>query len=143
MMFESDRKLILVADDDEDDFMLIRDAFFECGLDVQLQWTRNGEETLQYLRDSVGSPELRPQMMFLDLNMPKIDGRQVLQEVRASQDLRHIPVIVLTNSSSSDDALAVYRLGVNSFVRKPAGFSELKDFIRTFYKYWYEHSKLF
>ena len=136
------KNIILVAEDDEDDYLLLRDAFKEvCNDRAELIWTKDGEETLKFLKENQAE-ETRPRIVFLDLNMPKIDGRHVLREIRTSEVLNHLPIVVLTNSSSKDDIIKTYKMGVNSFVRKPAGYDELIEFVSTFCKYWFDFSKL-
>ncbi len=142
-MLQPNPKLILVTEDDEDDYILLRDAFQEHHPDIQLAWTRDGEETLAYLARVADDPaQSLPFIIILDLNMPKVDGREVLREIRATERLKHIPVVVFTNSGNWRDAMDAYRLGVNSFVRKPAGYREQVEFVQCFYKYWFHFSKL-
>lgn len=133
------KKKILIIDDDEDDFSLMSDAFKEtCSSDVEVDWKKDGEEALDYFfgRDEDGLPAL----VLLDLNMPKIDGREVLKRLRAADKFQHLPVVVFTNSSDRRDILQSYRMGANSYVRKPAGYGELVSFARTFCAYWFKYS---
>lgn len=133
---------MLIVEDDEDDYLLLQDAFESAGVRVRLKWAKDGEEAIACLKDSQKTEASLPLLIILDLNMPKVDGRQVLKEVRSSSEYRHIPVIILTNSHSQQDAKSAYAMGANSFVRKPAGFHELEEFVRVFCKYWFFHSKL-
>jgi CheY-like chemotaxis protein len=82
----------------------------------------------------------RPAVILLDLNMPKLSGDEVLKMIRNNDELRHIPVVVLSNSMNKKDAIKIYGLGGNSFIRKPAGYKELREFVQTFSKYWLEYS---
>ena len=142
-MTELLKKTILFVDDDEDDFLLLRDTFKERHPEVELQWAKDGEEAIDYLSKRGrfrGMP--RPFLVLLDLNMPKLNGQEVLKTIRADSDICHIPVVVLTNSMSKDEACEAYRSGVTSFMRKPSGYKELLEFVDVFAKYWFEYSTL-
>lgn len=138
--------VILIAEDDEDDFLLTEDAFKEAGIKNKIIWVRNGEELMDYLlkRGSPGNEKrfYRPAMILLDLNMPKMDGRETLAMIKSDPDLRRIPVTVLTTSKSQSDILHTYDLGVNSFIQKPIRFQQFVDTIRLFSKYWLNIVKL-
>ena len=133
---------ILVADDDEDDRMLIADAFEESMLNNPVDFVNDGEQLMQYLRkegpyaDSKDVP--LPGIILLDLNMPKKDGRTALKEIREDEQLRKIPIVVLTTSKSEEDILKTYNLGVNSFITKPVTFDGLVEVVRVIGKYWIE-----
>lgn len=129
---------LLIVEDDEDDFILLRDALRQSGGEVQIDWAKNGEEALERLS---ASPEL-PQLILLDLNMPRKDGREVLREIRSAAKLCHIPIVVLTNSSLQDDVLTIYRTGGNTFIRKPANYSELVVLVSKILEYWFDLAKL-
>lgn len=134
--------VILMAEDDPDDVLLTREALSECGSKKTLVTVRNGEELLDYLHqkknysDAKKSP--RPGLIFLDLNMPKKDGREALREIKSDPDLMEIPVVVLTTSKQEEDIANSYRLGVNSFISKPVSFEDLVETMRSVYKYWFE-----
>lgn len=134
------KKNILLIDDDEEDFLLLRDIFKEFYSDVELQWCKDGEEALTLLLRANDPKMPKPHIILLDLNMPKLNGREVLSEIRKSSELKHIPVVVLSNSMNKKEAVETYLLGVNSFIRKPAGYRELRDFVQVFYKYWFVYS---
>lgn len=133
---------ILMADDDEDDCMLAREALVESRLANDLHIVRDGEELMDYLYrrgkylDSSTSP--RPGLILLDLNMPRKDGREALQEIKADPHLRHIPVVVLTTSKAEEDIYRSYDLGANSFITKPVTFASLVEVMQTIGKYWFE-----
>ncbi len=137
---------ILIAEDDEDDFLLTRDAFREAGLETDLRWVKDGEELLDYLRhrgayvESVLSP--RPALILLDLNMPKKDGREALKEIKQDTALRSIPVLAMTTSNAKEDIQYTYGLGVNSFIRKPVGFNRFVEVVKAIDRYWFEIVKL-
>ncbi|MFQ5715897.1 MAG: response regulator [Nitrospinales bacterium] len=138
--------VILIAEDDEDDFFLTKDAFKEAGIKNKIIWVRNGEELMDYLlrRGSPGDENCfyRPAMILLDLNMPKMDGRETLAMIKSDPDLRRIPVTVLTTSKAQSDILHTYDLGVNSFIQKPVRFQQFVDTIKLFSKYWLNIVKL-
>lgn len=133
---------ILIAEDDEEDRMLIRDALAESRLKNNIQFVEDGEQLLDYLRnegkyaDKVMYP--RPGLILLDLNMPRKDGREALTEIKADDSLRTIPVIVLTTSKAEEDILKTYNLGVSSFITKPVNFNSLVNIMQTLKKYWFE-----
>lgn len=133
---------ILVADDDADDRMLIADAFEEACLRNPVDFVVDGIDLLELLRhegkyqDRKGTP--LPSLILLDLNMPRMDGRTALAEIRKDPTLRTIPIIVLTTSKSEEDILRTYDLGVNSFITKPVTFDSLVEVVRVLNKYWIE-----
>ncbi len=131
---------ILMADDDEDDRLMARDALHEGRLPNELRFVNDGEELLQYLRrqgpyaDPADSP--RPGLVLLDLNMPKVDGREALAAIKSDPGLRSIPVVVLTTSKAEEDVLQTYDLGVNSFITKPVTYLGLVEVMKVFTDYW-------
>jgi CheY-like chemotaxis protein len=133
---------ILMADDDLEDCMLMKEALIESRLANELHFVHDGEELLEYLRhegryvEHAGAP--RPGLILLDLNMPRMDGREALQEIKADPHLRQIPVVVLTSSQAEEDICRSYELGVNSYVTKPVTFTSLVAMVSTLGKYWFE-----
>ena len=133
---------ILVADDDQEDCMLIRDAWHENRLANCLRFVSDGAELLDYLRragkyaDAADAP--RPGLILLDLNMPRMDGREALGQIKGDPALRQIPVVVLTTSQAEEDIYRSYDLGVNSYVTKPVTFDSLVETIKVLGKYWFE-----
>jgi CheY-like chemotaxis protein len=138
--------IILIAEDDEDDYLLVRDAFLEYCQENDLRWVRDGEELMDYLlcRGDYADPRSAPWpgIILLDLNMPKKDGREALREIKAHHELRRIPVVVLTTSNADADVQVAYDMGVNSFIRKPSRYGEFVDVMRVFEKYWHDMVKL-
>lgn len=133
--------VILVADDDEDDRLMARDALDEAGLPHELRFVEDGEELLDYLRGrgryaEPGSAP-RPGLILLDLNMPRKDGREALAEIKGDPDLRKIPVVVLTTSRTDEDVERTYQLGGNSFIVKPVSFESLVEIMKTLGRYWF------
>jgi CheY-like chemotaxis protein len=133
---------ILMADDDPDDRQLTREAFEEARLANDLRFVEDGVELLDYLHrrgkyaDPASSP--RPGLILLDLNMPRKDGREALQELKQDPRLRPIRVIILTTSKAEEDILRTYNLSAASYITKPVTFEALVDVIRTLGKYWLE-----
>lgn len=133
---------ILMADDDEDDCMLAREALAESRLANALYLVRDGEELLDYLHQRGKYTDLnlapRPGLILLDLNMPKKDGREALREIKTDPQLKHIPIVVLTTSKAEEDIYRSYELGANSYITKPVTFASLVEVMRTIGKYWFE-----
>lgn len=133
---------ILMADDDEDDRLMAREALEEARWSNDIFFVENGEELLDYLhhRGKYSNPadSPHPGLILFDLNMPKKDGREALREIKADQNLRHIPIVILTTSKAEDDIFKTYRLGVNSFITKPVSFEGLVDVMNTLAKYWFQ-----
>ncbi|MCO5051267.1 MAG: response regulator [Verrucomicrobiae bacterium] len=138
--------LILMAEDDADDRLLVQDAFAECGATDAVRFVTDGEELVDYLlRRGRYEPEgesPRPDLILLDLNMPRKDGREALKEIRAHAALRGVPVVVFTTSRAHTDITRVYDLGANSFVTKPAEFDELVSTISQLTGYWFRTVEL-
>jgi two-component system, response regulator len=131
---------ILIADDDQDDCLMTREAFRECRIANRLHFVHDGEALLDYLkRRPPYDDEQRfpmPGLILLDLNMPLKDGREALMEIKADAALRVIPVVILTTSSAEEDVLRSYDIGVNSFITKPVSYSGLLEVIRALGRYW-------
>ncbi|MDP6776519.1 MAG: response regulator [Candidatus Latescibacteria bacterium] len=133
---------ILVAEDDPDDRILIRDALTEARLANDLRFTEDGEDLMDYLYrrgryvDPAESPP--PGIILLDLNMPRKDGREALEEIKADPKLRRIPIVVLTTSKAEEDILRSYDLGVSGFMVKPVTFRSFVDAMVALGKYWFE-----
>lgn len=143
MMVKSTRPVtILMADDDRDDCLLVRDAFVESRLLNDLRFVEDGEELMDYLYHRGKYAEIdsspRPGLILLDLNMPRKDGREALEEIKSDSDLRSIPIVVLTTSKQEEDILRSYDMGANSYVTKPVTFKGLVDVMRTLGRYWLE-----
>jgi CheY-like chemotaxis protein len=133
---------ILIADDDPDDRLMIKEALENKRLANPLQFVEDGQEVMDYLYNrgkfcsTSGNP--LPGLIFLDLNMPKKDGREVLQEIKANPDFCRIPIVVLTTSKAEEDILRSYNLGANSFISKPVTFNGLVEALGVVTKYWIE-----
>jgi len=137
---------ILYADDDPDDRMLTADALRESGVANPLAVVENGEEVLAYLRredrwaDPVSSP--RPGIILMDLNMPKLDGREALVAIKADPRFSSIPVVILTTSQAEADIARSYAVGASSYIRKPVTFDGLVQVMAQLGRYWFEIVRL-
>jgi CheY-like chemotaxis protein len=137
---------ILVAEDDADDRLLIRNAFEASGMPGKLCFVNDGEELLDYLyrrgKYAKGGSTDQPGIILLDLNMPKVDGREALKVIKNDDALKRIPIVVLTTSNAEIDVVRSYDLGVNSFITKPVTFDGLIKVVETLSKYWFDVVKL-
>lgn len=133
---------ILIADDDPDDRAMIQEAFEENFLLNELHFVEDGEELMNYLNrnDKYTDPDKYPLpgLILLDLNMPRKDGREALEEIKSNPRLNHIPIIILTTSKTEEDIIKSYNLGVNCFITKPVKFIDLVQVTRTLGKFWLE-----
>ncbi len=137
---------ILIADDDPDDRLLIKEALAEARLANDLQFVTDGVELMDFLHrrgeyvDQANAP--LPGLILLDLNMPRKDGREALEEIRSDARLKRIPVVVLTTSQADTDVLRTYDLGVNSFITKPVTFDGLVEVMKAISDYWLQIVRL-
>lgn len=134
---------VLMAEDDEDDRLLARDAFNDCEPDIDLRFVEDGVELLNYLHGQgrwAGCP--KPSLILLDLNMPRKDGREALVEIRETPALRGIPIVIVTTSNAEEDVVHSYNLGVSSFLSKPATYEALTSLIRNLTTYWFRTVRL-
>jgi len=122
---------VLLIEDDPGDILITREAFEHHKIHNTLRVARDGQEGLDYLYQR-GSYEraTRPDLILLDLNLPKYDGHQLLEKIKSDPDLCHIPVVVLTTSAAEEDILRSYRLHANAYVTKPVGFEQFMNVIR-------------
>ena len=133
---------ILMADDDPEDCMLTEEALEETHRIDAFDVVEDGEELMDYLyrRGAYGDLAHRPlpDLILLDLNMPRKDGREALREIKADPALRRIPVVVLTTSIAEEDIGCTYEAGANSFITKPVRFEVLVEVMKTLSRYWLE-----
>ena len=132
--------VILIADDDADDRMLTEEALKENKLSNELHFVEDGEELIDYLMwkgkyNADNAP--KPGLILLDLNMPKMDGREALQIIKSDPKLKRIPIIILTTSKAEEDIIKTYDMGVNSFITKPVTFENLVKLTRDIGNYWF------
>jgi CheY-like chemotaxis protein len=130
---------ILLADDDADDRLLVKEAFEENHLLNILETVEDGEDLLNYLNQREQYQEKTlPNLILLDLNMPRKSGLEALKEIKSDDRLKRIPIVVLTTSKAEEDILNSYDLGVNSFVVKPVTFESLVNLVKTLGIYWFQ-----
>jgi CheY-like chemotaxis protein len=130
---------ILLVEDDEVDVMTVQRAFKKGNITNPLYIAGNGLEALAMLRGEPGQPSLIPcdrRLILLDLNMPKMNGLEFLQELRADPTIRQIPVVVLTTSNEEQDRIHAYNLNVAGYILKPVTFSIFVELMITLNKYW-------
>lgn len=134
--------ILLMADDDADDCLLTKEALAESRVINKLYIVSDGEQLLDYLfhRNAYADTARwqRPDLILLDLNMPRKDGREALREIKADSTLRRIPVVVLTTSKAEEDILRTYDLGASAFITKPVTFEGLVEVVKTLGRYWFE-----
>jgi len=122
---------ILLAEDNRHDAELITEAFADSEICHNIQVVADGEAALIHLRNRT------PDLLFLDLNLPKMGGLDVLRSVRRTPNLEHVLVLILTNSTSDDDVYAAYRAGANAYIRKPLGFDSLLTVVKSTTAFWF------
>ena len=145
-MIQSENKIpitILICDDDEDDRMLTQQALQDAHVSNSIRFVVDGEQLLDYLYQrgeyagETGKAP-RPGLILLDLNMPKMNGREALKIIKGDKSLHDIPVVVLSTSRLDEDIVRSYQLGVNSFITKPVTFTGLVDAMNVLGRYWLE-----
>lgn len=121
---------ILVVDDDPGDVLMIEEALQESEVEKVIDVVSDGQEAMEFLRgEGRHTGAVRPDVILLDLNMPRMDGRQVLGEVKQDEDLRTIPVVVLTTSNADTDVIGSYTLQANAYVTKPIDLDDFNDVV--------------
>ena len=145
-MIQSENKIpitILICDDDEDDRMLTQQALQDAHVSNSIRFVVDGEQLLDYLYQrgeyagETGKAP-RPGLILLDLNMPKMNGREALKIIKEDKSLHNIPIVVLSTSRLDEDIVRSYQLGVNSFITKPVTFTGLVDAMNVLGRYWLE-----
>jgi CheY-like chemotaxis protein len=122
---------ILLVEDDPGDILITTEALEQSKLANNLHTVENGEEAVAFLRrEGQFADAVRPDLVLLDLNLPRRDGREVLAEIKADPDLRRIPVVVLTTSSAEEDVLRSYDLHANAYITKPVDFANFVNVVR-------------
>ena len=134
--------VILLAEDDPGDQELTRRALEEVKIRNELHIVKDGEEALDYLfrRGKYANPTIspRPDLLLLDLNLPKIDGCQVLQRLRADESLRRLAIVILTTSQHEEDIIRTYDLGANSYITKPMELQQFMQVVQGLEAYWFQ-----
>ena len=134
---------ILLVEDNPGDVRLLLEAFKEGKLHNRLHIVQDGEEAMAFLRRQGPYAEaVRPDLILLDLNLPKKDGREVLAEIKQDQELHRIPVVVLTTSKAEQDILKVYDLHANCYITKPVDLDQFLRVVRAIEEFWLEIVKL-
>ncbi|UCD88373.1 MAG: response regulator [Desulfobacterales bacterium] len=132
--------VVLLAEDDEHDIVATKRAWKKHNIANPLYIVNDGEECLDFLhrRGGYSEPESapRPGILLLDINMPKMDGLAVLEHIRKDNELRYLPVIILTTSKAEEDRLRGYDLGVNAYIVKPVGFENFSEAVKTISLFW-------
>lgn len=139
-------KKILLVEDNPDDEALTRRALGKSGFEHQLAVVRDGQEALEYLQgigryDHLTTSD-RPDLVFLDLKLPLVSGLEVLEQLKAKELTRLLPIVVLTSSKEEDDVMRSYNLGANSYVRKRVDAVEFQEALKDILIYWFEFIKL-
>ena len=131
----SEGMILLVEDDPDHEALAIR-ALKKANVANEVKVARDGEEALAYMKGIEDGTERRPQLVLLDLKLPKVEGLDVLRAIRASDKTALLPVVVLTSSDEERDIVASYRLGVNSYIRKPVNFTDFAEATKQLGMYW-------
>lgn len=143
-LLEASRPIeVLLVEDDLGDVELTKEAIEATRLAVKLSVVRDGEEAMAYLRKEGGYADAAsPDLVLLDLNMPRKDGREVLRDMKDDPVLTHIPVVVLTTSDSDEDIMKSYDLGANCYVTKPVGLEQFMKVVQSIGDFWFMFVKL-
>jgi CheY-like chemotaxis protein len=132
-MIDTTKKMILLVEDDPDHELLTIRALKKANIANDIRIARDGEEAIELL---LGENAIQPQVVLLDLKLPKMDGLEVLRRIRTSDLTRTQPVVVLTSSDEERDVIRSYQLGVNSYIRKPVNFNDFAEATRQLGMYW-------
>ncbi len=127
---------LMMVDDDEDDRLMFKEAMEETRLLCDLRTAFDGQDLIDQLRAS--SANDLPDLILLDLNMPRMDGREALQEIKNDENFRSIPIVIMTTSSAEEDIIRSYDCGASSFVPKPVTFEGLQEKIIALTEYWFD-----
>ena len=134
---------ILLVEDNEGDILLTMEAFRQASITGNINVVRDGEEAIQYLDKKEQYAGVNtPDLIFLDINLPKVNGKEVLQHLKTNNNLMTIPVVMLTTSDSQDDIEECYKKGVNCYITKPADLRIFFDIIKTIKDFWISTVKL-
>ncbi|PWK53744.1 response regulator [Pleionea mediterranea] len=137
---------IHMCDDDPDDRLLFEDAIAEANLINDISFTEDGQQLMDFLNRQGDYKKLHdkelPDIILLDLNMPRKDGREALKDIKDTPNLRHIPIVILTTSKHEEDIFKSYNLGASSYIAKPVTFEKLVDLVKQLSNYWFKIVKL-
>ncbi|WNG13722.1 response regulator [Cystobacter fuscus] len=139
-MYDPSQRIILLVEDNADDELMTLRAFRKSNIHNPVVVVRDGAEAIDYLfiqgKHANRNPDIRPQVILLDLHLPRIDGLEVLRRIRSHEQTRTLPVVVLTSSKEERDLVDSYQLGVNSFVHKPVDVTSFFEAVRQLGMYW-------
>jgi two-component system response regulator len=127
---------VLLVEDHPADVRLTVEALKALGVPSQLTVANDGVEALATLRERTTRKETLPHIVLLDLNLPRMDGRELLKELKGNETFKHIPVVILTTSQAEQDVLSSYNLGANAFIHKPADLDQFFDTMKAFATFW-------
>jgi CheY-like chemotaxis protein len=137
-MSEFKNAIILLVEDSPDDVRLTQIALRDAKVVNTLHVTRDGMEALEFLRrEGKYTDSPRPDLILLDLNMPRMDGRELLEQIKRDEDLKRIPVVVLTTSQADEDILRCYNLHANAYISKPVDLKQFFKVLRTLEEFWF------
>jgi CheY-like chemotaxis protein len=128
---------VLLVEDSPTDVLLVREALEQAKLAVHLDVAEDGVQAMRYLREHLETDGLVPDLVLLDLNLPAMDGREVLAEIKSDPQLKVIPVVVLTSSTAEDDVLRAYGLHANCYITKPVDFTSFRDVVQSMEQFWF------
>ena len=134
---------VLVAEDQETDAFFVEQAFGQSSIQNQVFWVKDGQEVIDFLNkagDYASAP--RPDLIFLDIKMPRKDGHETLSEIKAHPDFRAIPVIMMSGSQAMDDVVKAYKNYANAYVSKSNGFDDMLQFVESIEKFWFLKARL-
>lgn len=132
-------KTILIAEDDSDDEFLLRSVFLELSLPVKLEFVKDGQELLAYLDHHI---TFLPALVFLDLNMPKIGGKEVLLRMKGDPRLSHLPVVIFSTSAAPGEISNAYAAGASAYITKPASYEKLKHLMLRLCEFYFELARV-
>jgi CheY-like chemotaxis protein len=134
---------VLLVEDSPGDMRLTREAFRDANAAITLHVSADGVDAMAFLRrEGTHAHAPRPDLILLDLNLPRMDGRQVLAEVKGDDMLKTIPTIILTTSDAEADVLLSYQLQANSYLRKPVQLEKFEELVRSIDDFWLQHARL-
>jgi two-component system, chemotaxis family, response regulator Rcp1 len=137
------QKIVLLVEDSPGDVRLTQEAFRDAGKSIELHVAADGVEAMSYLkRTGVHADAPRPDFILLDLNLPKMDGREVLALIKEDEDLRTIPTVILTTSDAEADILKSYQLQANCYLSKPVQLEEFESLVKSINDFWLTKVKL-
>lgn len=137
-MTDSKQIDLLLVDDDAGDVALMKEGLQDGKICLQLHVVEDGEKAVKYLRkEPPYTDAVRPDIILLDLNMPRKDGRETLREIKLDENLRSIPIVILSTSDAEADIMKCYEYGANCYVTKPVGFVEFSKIVNTIEEFWF------